>query len=336
MKRLRILISVATLTLSLFFICSVANGQSVVTQTFTLKPGWNAIFLEVQPDPRDPAKVFAGMEHLDSAWTWLSRESTAEFIQEPEEGLWGQPGWHAYFTAETEMFLTNLYAVLGNQAYLIKIKQTAPSEITWEVTGSPSLRKNRWLADSFNFVGFHLDPGNPPTFQDFFAPSPAHAGQAAYRLNNQSGKWEFVQNPATTKLRAGEAYWVYCEGASDFQGPLSLDLPMSNGLRYGAVSKVVTVTLSNLSEDTRTATFTSSGKVVLYYEGYDKESGYFTLYPLGQMPPQVIDSGRSLNVWLEVRREKMDLEPSLSESVLQILDDRGVRLRVPVSAERIQ
>ena len=318
----------------MIFSWSVSHAASEVTQSFTLHPGWNAIYLEVQPEPRQPAAVFAGLEHLDSAWTWLSRESTVEFIQDPEEGLWGQPGWHAYFTAEKEMFLTNLYAILGNQAYLIKIKQTAPPEFTWQVSGSPALRENRWLADSFNFVGFHLDPGNPPSFQDFFGPSAAHAGQAAYRFNNQSGQWEFVEDPSSGTMQSGEAYWIYSEGTSDFQGPLSLDLPMSSGLRYGSGLNVLTVTLSNLSDDARTATFALSGEVVLYYRDYDEESGFFTWHPLNQMPPLVIDSGRSLNVWLEVRREQMEI--GLSESVLQIVDDQGVRLRAPVSAERIQ
>ena len=88
------------------------------------------------------AAVFAGLEHLDSVWTWLSRESTAQFIQNLEEGLWGQPGWNVYFKAGEEDFrrkLSNLYAILGNQPYLIKMGGT--EDVTWQVTGAPALRR---------------------------------------------------------------------------------------------------------------------------------------------------------------------------------------------------
>jgi hypothetical protein len=52
------------------------------------------------------------------------------------------------------------------------------------------------------------------------------------------------------------------------------------------------------------------------------------------MPAMAIQPESSRNVWLEVRREQM--ATGLSESVLEIGDDKGVRIRVPVSAEKIQ
>ena len=338
MKGIKISVAAAWVVLAMVFTLAKAHAQSEVTQTFTLKPGWNAVYLEVQPDPRDPATVFAGLGDLESVWTWLSRESTAEFIQDPSEGLYGQPGWHAYFKVDQTDFrskLTNLYAVLGNQAYLFKMKDTAPAGgLTWNITGAPSVRKIRWLADSFNMVGFHVDPGAPPTFAAFFAPSAAHAGQAVYRLNNASGRWEFVQNPAVANLKGGEAYWVYCEGSSTYQGPLRVDLPMSDGLHYGASLTRQIITLTNLSSLSRTVTFALSGAVVLYYREYDPQQGYFTWRPLGQMPAIALQPESSQNVWLEVRREQMGV--GLSEGLLEVTDDKGIRIRVPVSAERIQ
>ncbi len=337
MKRIKISISLAALAISLAINSFVAHAQSEVTQTFTLKPGWNAVFLEVQPEPRDPATVFAGLDDIESVWTWLSRQSTAEFIQDPSESLYGQPGWHAYFNVPEDDFqakLTNLYAVLGNQAYLVKIKDDA-EEFTWEITGPPSMRKIRWLADSFNMAGFHVDPDAPPTFAAFFAPSPAHAGQAVYRLNNQSGRWEFVQDPASAAMRSGEAYWVYCEGSSTYQGPLKVALPINAGLLFGATLTRHTVTLTNLSYVTRTVDFVlADDVVVLYYREWDVANGYFRWRPLNEMPAMALQPESSRNVWLEVRRELMN--SGLSESLLEIRDDRGVRTRVPVSAEKIE
>lgn len=332
-------IPLATAVVGLLMIVSFATAQaeSQVTQSFTLHPGWNAIFLEVQPDPRVPAEVFSGLEHLDSVWTWLSRESTAEFIQNPSEGLWGEPGWHVYFKAEQGDFrnqLTNLYAILGNQAYLIKIDQGAPAEIVWQVSGAPALRKIRWLPDSFNLVGAHLNASSPPTFQSFFAPSAPHAGQAIYRLNNQTGGWEFVENPAMTTMKSGESFWVYCEGASIYQGPLHVDLPMNDGLHYWSSLSVLTITLSNLADVPRTITLSLTGDVALAYREFDMNDGYFVWRALAEMDPLVIDPGRSQNVWLAVWREQM--ATGLSESILKIADDKGILIQVPVSAERVQ
>jgi len=214
-----LIIMVFTLVMS----WSVANAKPQATQTFILHPGWNAIFLEVQLEPRDPATVFESLP-IESVWAWLDRHSTVEFIQNPEEGLWNKPGWHGYFPDAEKALLTNLFAIIPNQAYLIKLN--GDKEINWTVTGSPSVRKIKWIPDSFNLAGFHVRSDTPPNFQAFFSASTAHAGQAIYRLNRQ-GKWEFIEKPSFHFIQTGEAYWVYCKGGSDFQAPLDMKLPMN-------------------------------------------------------------------------------------------------------------
>jgi hypothetical protein len=324
MKGIRGFIAAAGVVFAIAFTFTSAGAQ-----TISLQPGWNAVFLEVQPSPRDPATVFGSLTNLESVWTWLSRDTAVEFIQDPGEDLWGQPGWHAWFPPGNTAFLSNLYAVLGNQAYLIKI--AGDESVTWDVTGTPSVRRIRWVPDSFNLTGFQVNPTAGPPFAEFLAPSPAHAGQAVYRLNNSTGQWELLENPAAS-IQAGEAYWVYCEGSSTYQGPLRVDLPMSDGLHFGENLTRLTVTLTNLSQSVRTAGLALSGGVVLHYREWDPATGYFSWRDLNEMPPLPLQPKSSRNVWLEVRREQMP--PGLSESVLEITDDRGVRIQAPVSAEK--
>ena len=116
MKGVRISVVVAAVVFAMAFGFATARAQAEIAQTFDLSLGWNVVFLETQPIPRDPATVFSDLDHLESAWTWLSKETRAEFIQDPSEELYGQPGWLAYFPPGPKGFLTNLYAVLGNQA----------------------------------------------------------------------------------------------------------------------------------------------------------------------------------------------------------------------------
>jgi hypothetical protein len=327
MKGIKGFVIAAGLAFAVAFTFASAGAQSLVTQTVSLNPGWNAVFLEVQPISRDPAAVFEGLEHLESVWTWLSRMTAVEFIQDPGEGLWGQPGWHAWFPPGDAAFLSNLYAVLGNQAYLIKIGGT--DSVQWQVSGSPSVRKIRWVPDSFNLTGFHVKPAAGPPFADFLTPSAAHVGQAVYRLNNSTGQWGLLENPAAS-IEAGKAYWVYCEGSSTYQGPLRVELPMSGGLHFGESLTRLTLTLTNLSTSVRTAAFALSGSVILHYRQWDPATGYYTWRELGDMPAVALPAESSRNVWLEVRRDQMPA--GLSESVLAITDDQGVRIRVPVSA----
>lgn len=175
-------------------ICCPALAAPLVEQSLELRPGWNAVYLEVAPEPGDVASVFAGLP-IGSVWTWIGRGSTVAFIQDPAEGLRDQPGWLGHFPAgRPESFLGNLAQMRGGQAYLVQLQGTQPR--SWTVRGRPAPRPPEWAPNSFNLVGFPLDPAAPPTFSAFFAASAAHAGQAVYRLGT-AGQWERLSDLST-------------------------------------------------------------------------------------------------------------------------------------------
>ncbi|MCZ7650504.1 MAG: hypothetical protein M5U13_04795 [Thermoanaerobaculia bacterium] len=72
------------------------SAQAERTQTFELQPGWNAVYLEVRPEPNDAESVFGGLP-LASAWTWNPRVGRVEFIDDPDERLIDSPAWQGYF-----------------------------------------------------------------------------------------------------------------------------------------------------------------------------------------------------------------------------------------------
>mgnify|MGYP001480256948 FL=1 len=98
---------------------AVTASGALVTQTFTLQAGWNTIYLEVEPintspvtdpdgdGPLLPAHTLTTLEAvfatlscsacLESVWTWNVPVSRMDFIVDPAEGLWDQPGWKRYF-----------------------------------------------------------------------------------------------------------------------------------------------------------------------------------------------------------------------------------------------
>jgi len=330
----------------------VALGQWV-TQTIALQPGWNAVYLEAQPEPAVCDAIFAGLP-VESVWAWNQRFSTVQFIQDPNQLLPGQPNWLTYLPPGHPARETrNLFTLRGGQAYLIKSKSGA----TWTVIGQPVIRPIDWLPNSLNFVGFSLSPGSAPTFQSFFAASPSHAGQPAYRLT-ASGRWQLVSSPATTSLRGGESFWVYCQGASTFSGPVQLTLEQRGGLAYGKILTEQTVRIKNNSTSARSLTVQEvtsqlppgtnypvlAGAVPLSYYKIDAPNHQFGWITLpSQLQKLNVQPGEEWVLRLEVNRPLMgDFVPPLNnngilyQSVLQVASDTGVRYLIGVSAEGLK
>src|SRR5580765_2794861 len=69
------------------------------TQTITLNPGWNAVFLEVQPANDDCDVVFQGVP-VESVWAWNRRFSSVQFIQDASKLVPGQPDWLTYLPTD--------------------------------------------------------------------------------------------------------------------------------------------------------------------------------------------------------------------------------------------
>jgi hypothetical protein len=318
---------------------SLAWGAALptVTQAISLNPGWNAVYLEVQPLSNSPAVVFRDLPNGSSVWAWTGKNDLVQFIQDPGEAPVVTPKWLAIFAAAAESSLNNLHAITANSAYLIHV--TGTSSRTINVDGLPTLRHKGWVPDSFNLTGFGF-AGVPPTFAAFFASSNSHRNQAIYRLNNTTGAWEIVNNPATTAMRSGEAFWIYCQSGSDFQGPLTVEAGNSDGLDFGAGISILTLTLYNSSnivsgiengiDRTVSVTQLSAAKpVALAYRYFDTPSQLFFTKPLSSMPPVTVKAGGSAVITLAVQRGSFN---GPAASVLEFADSQGNRVRVPVTA----
>ncbi|MCC6233586.1 MAG: hypothetical protein IT580_13130, partial [Verrucomicrobiales bacterium] len=90
-----------------------ATGRAqTYTQTFELRPGWNAVWLDVDSPERKPDALFAGLP-IQSVWTWSERVSATDFIQNPGEAGWNRAQWLSYFPPSSpEGVLSTLRSVL--------------------------------------------------------------------------------------------------------------------------------------------------------------------------------------------------------------------------------
>lgn len=203
------------------------NSGHIRVQEIALQPGWNAVFLEVDPLDTAPAAVFTGVP-VEQVATYFPGPGPTQFVSNAAIDLSKDHGWGVWYAPDRpEAFLKSLDAIYGGLPYLIKSSRS----FQWKVSGYTKTTTIRWKPDSYNFAGFPVLASGSPTFGEFFAGSKAHAGQAIYRLVNNS--WRRVNQPSGEAMRSGEAFWIYTKGSSDFQGPLRAELSLQQGLVIG-------------------------------------------------------------------------------------------------------
>lgn len=263
------------------FVPALASAQAQLgtdgvqlAQTFTLHAGWNTIYLEVEPVNTSPLvnigteadpimvpeqstleTVFAGIPSLESVWSWNVPQSRRDYIVDPAEGLWDEPGWKRYFPESTQgadgvsqAFLTDLLSLHANTAYLVKLDDNLGGTVTVTVTGQPVVRKRRWVLGSYNLAGFQILPGATPTVDAFFAGSPV---SEVNRLT-QAGEW--VTLAGTDTLAHGQAYLAFYDdggagGDTAYTAPLGIVDPLADGMIFtsGTGGNRASFTIENFS-----------------------------------------------------------------------------------------
>jgi len=320
-------------------------------RTITLNPGWNAVYMALQPEPNDPAAVFSGLP-LDSVWTWNRRKDKIQFVQNANKLRPTLPNWMVYIPAnrpETE--LTNLHAIFTGRGYLIKVSGTTPVE--WVLRGRVENRPITWAPDALSLVGFGVDPVFPPTFADFFAPSTAHSGQPIFDLK-ADGQWTAVQNPDTERIVSNKAYWVMTKGNSAYEGPLTAEFSFGKDVSYGTKQDVATLVITNHSKVLRNVQLVTAaslaptttqfpanlGGVPLRYKRSGQPILEQTWEPMSGVLDVAVPAQSRTAVKLEVRRSEMDssLLPAGHtkgeyQNVLYVSDDHGTLLTLGMTAD---
>lgn len=343
---------------------------AILTQTFTLQPGWTSIYLEVEPINDSPLvnvgtadqpimapelstieAVFAGLscgDCLESVWTWNIPLTTMDYIVDPAEGLWDAPGWKRYFPAgslgpdgESRAFLSDLFDLHANTGYLIKLKDgTGPA--TLEVRGTPVVAHHQWLADSYNLAGFPVDPEAPaaPTVATFFqiltgGPAPV----SEVRALQPDGTWT-APLTANDTLAYGEAYLVYYNSSDvmNYTAPFDIISTVGDSLNFtpGYAGSKQTVRVENLANGGITLQMQVLGAtqptVALHYDS-DPESDTDPLQALWPNPAsRSLAAGQAADLNLIV--------PAVDQAVdgAALLDirapDLGTRWLVPVTAQQ--
>jgi hypothetical protein len=304
--------------------------SQTVTQTIPLTTGWNAIWVEVEPTNSSVNSLFTNLP-VESVWPYSDKLASVEFIRDLSEESWNDPGWRRWFPPNSpQAILNTLFTLTAGRSYLVKMTNAA----TLTIAGRPVLKAIQWVPDAFNLRGFQVAPGSGPTFATFFAASGAHAGQPVYRLNAALGVWTNVV-PAVDRLRSGEAYWVYCQGASTYAGPLKVKLDQGDSLAFGNTLQRLNLFLQNLTDSPMSLGINDLGQsgssplslIVWTTNGLAPQ-------PLPAIFKTNIAAGLTQQLQLAIRRT--DFPGTNYQSVLEITNNFGSRVLLEVSADKQQ
>jgi hypothetical protein len=310
-----------------------AGGMETTrSQTLQLSAGWNAVFLEVNPSDAEPAIIFTNTP-IDIAAAYYAPISSAQFMVNPGAELFKMAGWGVWYAeSRPDAFLKSLQVIYGQQPYLLHSK----SNYAWTVTGAVVPPEVLWQPGAFNFVGFSVDDSAPPTFAQFFAGSSAHHHNKLYRLSN--GAWRRVNDPATETMRSGEAFWVYCDGASKYQGPLRVETTSRAGVVLGASGD--DITLRNETDHPITPTLnhlvagSNAVPIAIVIQALGEEWAPVQSMAVPQpdgawtqpLPP--LEAGNSIRIPLTARLQ--DMSENQQSSLLKISTDLGTEVWLPV------
>ena len=321
----------------IFFVFpSYAFGE-VFTQTITLNPGWNAIYLEVHPEFNECKNLFKDLP-VKSVWAWDYRFSSVQYVIDPEKLLPEQQEWLVYFPQESKKsFLSSLYTLQGGRSYLIELDANGPINMT--IQGSPVMNEFDWKSNSFNLVGFHVDPNFSPTFSSYFRFSPAHNGEPIYKLE-RSGKWVRVK-PDEEIIKSGCAYWVFCDGFSRYNGSFATLLPQNSGLYFNRFSYEQHIKISNNTSTESMVELKMCSSLPSNNTDKVPQTGIKILYwnkTKWEDFPSVLEISVSPESDIPIRiAVKIDQQNNTSDqlfkSYLSVSDDKGLRIFIPLTVD---
>ena len=105
---------------SLVFAASLhAQWQST---TYTLKGGWNAIYLHGDATYAPPATLFASETEVTEVWRWNPNPTQVGFTTTPLIPSPGTPEWSVW---KRDGSVASLSKMLGQTAYLVKCTGTS-------------------------------------------------------------------------------------------------------------------------------------------------------------------------------------------------------------------
>lgn len=221
------------------------------TDTYTLRGGWNAIYLHGDAT-HAPIESLVADPNVLEIWRWVPNPDQVMFTTSPAEPSAGTPEWRVWRRGAPAT--GDLAALVGQAAYLVKCAGPATATYALPLKNRPLPPRTVWVRHGANLLGFpsRLNGATYPTFGAFFATFPAAvaANSGIYKyVGGELGAANPLKifSPAAERLDRLQAYWFDTEVVSNFPAPIEVELSDSRGLVFGAGGGTATVRVRNRS-----------------------------------------------------------------------------------------
>jgi hypothetical protein len=245
------------LALGSLLFAATAHAQWQST-TYTLKSGWNSIYLHGDASYTTLETIFASQPAVQEVWRWNPNPTQVQFTTSPLIPSAGTAEWSTWVRGGSANTLGQL---MGQTAYLVKCSGAASSSYSVTIPQKIMPPSATWVRNGANLMGFpSLQNGsNNPTMASYFATFPAAiaANVKIYKyVGGDLGPANPLQvfSPATEKLDRNQAYWFDSEVVGNFYAPVEISLSNSSGIDFGRTGSTVTVRLLNRSAVVSTVT----------------------------------------------------------------------------------
>jgi hypothetical protein len=197
-----------------------------VSQTFSLKPGWNAVCLWINPATASLDETFGSLP-VRSVWQWDRRFTTQQFDTDPGQLFPENPHWQYWHPSSSGLaFLSSIKSLVGGECYLIDVYSNA-APFTVVLKGRPILPKPKWLPYEMNLAGFPSGPAPGPYFLDYFRGATQIDVSTTYDPSifvvKSSSAGLPVTAPARTRMERGAAYWIRLRDVAGYVAPFTVE-----------------------------------------------------------------------------------------------------------------
>ena len=240
--------SILLTLVSLIFAAPAAQAQWQST-TYTLKGGWNSIYLHGDASYATLDKLFDGNLEVLEVWRWNPNPTQVQFTTSPLLPSAGTPEWSRWVRDGAS---NSLAGMTGPAAYLVKCSGTTADSYSVPIAYKPMPPNNSWVRSGANFIGFPSSKatGNFPAFASYFATFPAAIASNA-KIFKYIGGDLGANNPlqvfstSSERLDRNQAYWFSSEVVGNFYAPVQISLSNSDGLAFGRRRSVITARVMN-------------------------------------------------------------------------------------------
>lgn len=328
-------------------------------ETYSLEPGWNAIWVSVDAGYTTVDTLLAAHPRIEELWLWNSLVAPSRFSSSGEIPA-GSDSWLVWRRGRPDQ--TSFTRLKPNAAYLVRVADTPTGTLQLRLTGRPLPPRLIAQSTGVNLVGFPVQPATAPgsrSVDRFFSFEAAPTGTPElYHYVGGPLSDGITPNPRrvvgtrTAPLQRGRAYWVNSTVYSEYYGPLRVTL-LDDAVDFGTERSFVTVRIRNVADALAAASvsFTLSrrasatppsgqsallGDVPVLVRGpRDPETlqSTFTALPAGGLS-RTLQPGEETELVLGVDRSLLTGPVgSRYASILQIADSLNLtRIDLPVTA----